>query len=171
MSATSRFVGTVDGTDGERERHQVVNEQGNSILEIEILDGSEYSVSWETAIGFEEFEKIIEENYESHRKVETVGIFRPEGEGLGEKLYSTYERVKEHSYPEGELNYLEFRYGPHTISLGRQDTANEFSLSSKHPDVEPFDRYFQRTADLPETDVEDVLGEAGNEILTKTLSS
>lgn len=160
MGAKSSLVETVGGVDGERERYQVENGENQPALYIEISDNNSYSASWDTDVGFEEFEGIIRENYESPGEVETLGVFRQGEDDLGERLESTFDRVMDHEYPGGELNYLEFRHGYHTVSLGRRSESNELSLDVRDSDMEPLRRYFPMTTDLPEMRVGDVLYEA-----------
>lgn len=150
MGAKSSLVETVGGVDGERERYQVENGENQPALYIEISDNNSYSASWDTDVGFEEFEGIIRENYESPGEVETLGVFRQGEDDLGERLESTFDRVMDHEYPGGELNYLEFRHGYHTVSLGRRSESNELSLDVRDSDIEPLHRYFPMTTDLPE---------------------
>ncbi len=154
-------------------------------------DNDSYTANWNTDLGFDEFEDIVRENYESpEEEAVTRGVFKG-GEGQFESLESTsFDRVMDHDYPGGKLNYLEFRHGYHTISLGREDDLNEFTLNVRFSclapqvqsdqgrtpdengmdlsdsDLEPLNRYLNRTTDKSETEIDEALDEAREEIIS-----
>ena len=153
-------------------------------------DNDSYTANWNTDLGFDEFEDVIRGNYESPGEVETLGVFRRGEEDLGERLESTFDRVINHEYPGGKLHYMEFRHGYHTISLGREDDLNEFTLNVRfsclapqvqgdqgrtpdeggmdlsHSDLEPLNRYLDRTTDKSEPEIDEALDEAREEIIS-----
>mgnify|MGYP006873349775 CR=1 FL=1 len=70
-------------------------------------DNDSYAANWNTDLGFDEFEDIVRENYESlEEEAVTRGVFK-RGEGQFERLESTsFDRVINHEYPGGKLHYM-----------------------------------------------------------------
>lgn len=172
MSISSRLIETKVYQTGEsteeRRRHQLRDDDGTPVLNIDTINTERYSSTWYADVSLDQFHEILEENYVQPLEVESKAIYRLSDVDLGEKFVSTYERILEHDRHPESCVYLEFRYGPHVLSWSEQEDEeeNRLSLSVRDNDVEPLNRYFEATAHLPQEEIQEVLDRATEDILT-----